>query len=82
MQREGRLVHPSDRPGLGIEIDLDVVRAHPFQQEEPRLLDLLRRGRRRLVSARRAAAARSQRKSSSQCGLRARIVRPSCSKAQ
>jgi galactonate dehydratase len=32
----GRLVTPSERPGLGIEIDLDAIRAHPFVQEIPR----------------------------------------------
>ncbi len=30
---KGRVVRPSSRPGLGIEIDLNVVRQHPFQQE-------------------------------------------------
>jgi galactonate dehydratase len=38
VERDGRLVRASSRPGLGIEIDLDVVKAHPFQPEEPRLL--------------------------------------------
>jgi galactonate dehydratase len=38
VEREGRLVRPNQRPGLGIEIDLDVVRAHPFEQEEPRVI--------------------------------------------
>jgi len=28
-----RTVRPSDRPGLGIEIDEAEVRKHPFQQE-------------------------------------------------
>ena len=27
--------YPSELPGLGIEIDLDVVRAHPFEAELP-----------------------------------------------
>jgi galactonate dehydratase len=27
--------YPSDAPGLGVEIDLDVVRAHPFEPELP-----------------------------------------------
>ena len=31
-------MRPNTRPGLGIEIDLDVVRAHPFEQEEPRVI--------------------------------------------
>lgn len=30
---KGRIVRPSDRPGLGIEINEDEVRKHPFQQE-------------------------------------------------
>lgn len=30
---KGRIVRPSSRPGLGIEIDLNVVKQHPFQQE-------------------------------------------------
>jgi galactonate dehydratase len=38
VEREGRLVRPNQRPGLGVEIDLDVVRRHPFQQEEPRVI--------------------------------------------
>jgi galactonate dehydratase len=29
------LVGPSDRPGLGVEVDLDAVARHPFQQELP-----------------------------------------------
>ena len=29
------LARPSDRPGLGIEIDLDVVAKHPFEPELP-----------------------------------------------
>jgi galactonate dehydratase len=31
----GMLAFPSDRPGLGVEIDLEVVRAHPFEPERP-----------------------------------------------
>ena len=31
----GRLVKPNSRPGLGIEIDEQVVRQHPFEQELP-----------------------------------------------
>jgi galactonate dehydratase len=31
----GMHVYPSDRPGLGVEIDLDVVREHPFEPELP-----------------------------------------------
>ena len=29
------LARATDRPGLGIEIDLDVVAKHPFQPELP-----------------------------------------------
>jgi galactonate dehydratase len=29
------LARATDRPGLGIEIDLDVVAQHPFQPELP-----------------------------------------------
>jgi galactonate dehydratase len=32
---KGRHVYPSEQPGLGVEIDLDVVRAHPFEPELP-----------------------------------------------
>jgi galactonate dehydratase len=32
---EGRMVHPNQQPGLGIEIHEDEVRKHPFQQEIP-----------------------------------------------
>lgn len=32
-QREGRIVRPNTRPGLGIEINEDEMRKHPFQQE-------------------------------------------------
>ena len=31
----GMLARPSGRPGLGIEIDLDVVAQHPFEPELP-----------------------------------------------
>jgi galactonate dehydratase len=33
VERQGRLVRPNTRPGLGIEINEDEVRRHPFQQE-------------------------------------------------
>jgi galactonate dehydratase len=33
VEEKGRLVRPSARPGLGIEIDEEAVRKHPFQQE-------------------------------------------------
>jgi galactonate dehydratase len=33
VEPKGRLVRPSTRPGLGIEINEDEVRKHPFQQE-------------------------------------------------
>jgi len=29
----GRIVRPNQRPGLGIEINEEAVRAHPFRQE-------------------------------------------------
>ena len=32
---QGRVVRPNTRPGLGIEINEDEVRKHPFQQELP-----------------------------------------------
>ena len=32
----GRLVSPSTLPGLGIEIDLEAIARHPFEQEIPR----------------------------------------------
>ena len=35
LDRDGMRALPSDRPGLGVEIDLDVVRAHPFEPELP-----------------------------------------------
>ncbi len=33
VEKEGRIVRPNIRPGLGIEINEDEVRRHPFQQE-------------------------------------------------
>jgi galactonate dehydratase len=33
VEKKGRLVRPSSKPGLGIEIDEAEVRKHPFQQE-------------------------------------------------
>lgn len=33
VQEKGRLVYPNNRPGLGIEINEDEIRKHPFQQE-------------------------------------------------
>jgi galactonate dehydratase len=33
VEPKGRLVRPSDRPGLGIEIDETEVKKHPFEQE-------------------------------------------------
>ena len=35
VDRNGMLARPSGRPGLGIEIDLDVVAKHPFEPELP-----------------------------------------------
>ena len=32
-EREGRIVRPNERPGLGIEINEDEARKHPFEQE-------------------------------------------------
>jgi galactonate dehydratase len=32
---DGRYVTPGEKPGLGIEIDLDAVAHHPFEQEIP-----------------------------------------------
>jgi galactonate dehydratase len=34
VEAKGRIVRPSARPGLGIEIDEAAVARHPFQQEE------------------------------------------------
>jgi len=33
VERQGRIVRPNTRPGLGIEIDEEAVRRHPFEQE-------------------------------------------------
>src|SRR5688500_2675898 len=33
VEAKGRIVRPSNKPGLGIEINLEEVRKHPFQQE-------------------------------------------------
>ena len=33
VEKEGRIVRPNTRPGLGIEIDEDEVKKHPFEQE-------------------------------------------------
>jgi galactonate dehydratase len=35
VEREGRIVRPNTRPGLGITIDEAEVKKHPFQQEAP-----------------------------------------------
>lgn len=35
VERQGRIVRPNPRPGLGIEINEAEVRNHPFQQELP-----------------------------------------------
>jgi galactonate dehydratase len=35
VERDGRLVRPNTRPGLGISIDEAAVKRHPFQQELP-----------------------------------------------
>lgn len=35
VEKKGRIVRPSERPGLGIEINEDEVRKHPFEQELP-----------------------------------------------
>lgn len=35
LERDGMLVRPSDRPGLGVEVDLEAVARHPFEQELP-----------------------------------------------
>jgi galactonate dehydratase len=34
VEKKGRIVRPNNRPGLGIEINEDEVRKHPFKQEE------------------------------------------------
>lgn len=33
VEKKGRIVKPNNRPGLGIEINEDVVKKHPFEQE-------------------------------------------------
>ena len=33
VEKKGRIVRPNTRPGLGISINEDEVRKHPFQQE-------------------------------------------------
>lgn len=33
IEKAGRIVHPNTRPGLGITINEDEARKHPFQQE-------------------------------------------------
>jgi galactonate dehydratase len=33
VEKKGRIVRPSGRPGLGIEINEAEVKKHPFQQE-------------------------------------------------
>jgi galactonate dehydratase len=35
IEREGRTVRPNEKPGLGIQINEDEVKKHPFQQEIP-----------------------------------------------
>jgi galactonate dehydratase len=35
VEPRGRIVRPNDRPGLGIEIDENEVKKHPFEQELP-----------------------------------------------
>jgi galactonate dehydratase len=35
VEKEGRLVRPGNRPGLGIEINEEAVKKHPFEQELP-----------------------------------------------
>jgi galactonate dehydratase len=35
VETRGRIVRPGNSPGLGIEIDLDEVKKHPFEQEIP-----------------------------------------------
>jgi galactonate dehydratase len=34
VEKKGRIVRPGTRPGLGVEINEDEVKKHPFQQEE------------------------------------------------
>jgi galactonate dehydratase len=33
VEKKGRIVRPNTRPGLGISINEDEVRKHPFEQE-------------------------------------------------
>jgi galactonate dehydratase len=35
IDRKTRTVRPNDKPGLGISIDEEEVKRHPFQQEIP-----------------------------------------------
>ncbi len=35
VEEQGRIVRPNEKPGLGIEIDEEEVKRHPFQQEIP-----------------------------------------------
>ncbi|CAN5393889.1 galactonate dehydratase [soil metagenome] len=35
VEKEGRLVRPSSKPGLGIEINEQEIKRHPFEQEVP-----------------------------------------------
>lgn len=36
VEKKGRIVRPSSRPGLGVEINEAAIAAHPFEQEVPR----------------------------------------------
>ncbi|HRJ47066.1 MAG TPA: galactonate dehydratase [Opitutaceae bacterium] len=36
VEKQGRIVRPSSRPGLGVEINEAAIAAHPFEQEVPR----------------------------------------------
>lgn len=36
VEKKGRIVRPSSRPGLGVEINEAAIDAHPFEQEIPR----------------------------------------------
>jgi galactonate dehydratase len=36
VETKGRLVYPSKRPGLGVEINEAEIAKHPFEQEIPR----------------------------------------------
>jgi galactonate dehydratase len=36
VEKKGRLVYPSERPGLGVEINEAEIAKHPFEQEVPR----------------------------------------------